>query len=466
MMQISEQSLDTWEYSIFHDYQRRETNSRHHMWEGHMSALCKYSADDLAALCRADGEFGLSARDWTGGLRFQNDTTTLAIRIDDGEPSADRTEAASAPITLRASDEIWTALLAPLPPRFMNDIWPLIQAGLMHQTGDSLTFAQYLPAIARAVELMRPPSAQISGGLMEAAPSGTYDSPVGRYIHLDLEGQTYRVYFEEAGSGIPMLLQHTAGCHGSQWRHLFECKEITDHFRLIAYDLPFHGKSIPPVGPKWWASQYKLTGSFLRSVPLVLSHALKLDRPVFMGCSVGGMLALDLARHHADEFRAVISLEGALKVDFDVDNPALRPFSHPQVSNEHKARVMDALMCPASPEAYRKETTQVYAAAWPPVFIGDLNYYMSDYDLRSEASKIDTSKVGVHILSGEYDWSGSMEKGKEAHESIAGSTWNGMEGVGHFPMTENPKKFLEYLLPVLENLRASGTAARSTQRAS
>jgi pimeloyl-ACP methyl ester carboxylesterase len=429
-----------------------------------MSGLLKLSADDLVALCRADGEFKLGARHWTGGLRFQSGSTAVGIRVDDGEPSVDNAEGAFGTITLGASEEVWTALLSPLPPRFMNDMWPLIQAGLMQQDGDALTFAQYLPAIARVIELMRPSSAQASTGQTKAAPNGTYDSPVGRYIHLELEGQDYRVYFEEAGSGIPMLLQHTAGCHGSQWRHLFECEEITDHFRLIAYDLPFHGKSIPPVGPKWWAREYKLTAGFLRSVPLALSRALKLDRPVFMGCSVGGVLALDLARHQADEWRAVVSLEGALKVDFDIDSPALQPFCHPQVSNEHKARVMDALMCPASPEAYRKETAQVYAAAWPPVFTGDLHYYMSDYDLRNEASAIDTQKVQVHILSGEYDWSGSMEKGKEAHEAIAGSTWTGMKGLGHFPMSENPGKFLEYLLPVLKKLRTPEDAATSTQR--
>lgn len=429
-----------------------------------MSALSQYSAARLAALCAADGEFLLCARHWTGGLRLQGDASTVMIRVDGGKPSAGDTEQAFPIITLRASDETWAALLSALPPRFMNDIWPLIQAGLIQQSGDPLVFAQYFPAIARTVELMRPPRTQDHEPAAKATPSGTYDSPVGRYIHLELEGHDYRVYFEEAGSGIPMLLQHTAGCHGSQWRHLFECQEITDHFRLIAYDLPFHGKSIPPVGPRWWASEYRLTGSFLRSVPLTLSHALGLDRPVFMGCSVGGMLALDLARHHADELRAVISLEGALKVDFDIDSPALRPFHHPQVSNEHKARVMDALMCPASPEAYRKETTQLYASAWPPVFTGDLNYYMSDYDLRDEASNINTAKVEVHILSGEYDWSGTMEKGQEAHAAIAGSTWQGMTGLGHFPMTENPEKFLEYLLPVLRNLRASEVAARPAQR--
>ena len=200
-----------------------------------------------------------------------------------------------------------------------------------------------------------------------------------------------------------------------------------------------------------WAEPYKLTAAFARAVPVSLARALKLDRPVFMGCSVGGVLALDLARHHADDFRAVISLEGVLKIEYDMAK--LQTLWHPQVSNEYKSRGMQALMCPTSPEAYRKETGQVYAAGWPPLFLGDLNYYMAEYDLRDEAHKIDTRKVGVHILSGEYDFSGTAEAGQAAHVAIPGSTHGVMNGVGHFPMSENPQKFLEYLLPVLQKIR-------------
>ena len=29
-----------------------------------------------------------------------------------------------------------------------------------------------------------------------------------------------------------------------------------------------------------------------------------------------------------------------------------------------------------------------------------------------------------------------------------------MKGLGHFPMSENPKAFIEYLLPVLETIKA------------
>ena len=64
----------------------------------------------------------------------------------------------------------------------------------------------------------------------------------------------------------------------------------------------------------------------------------------------------------------------------------------------------------------------------------------------------------MHILSGEYDSSGTMELGQAAHAAIAGSTWTAMPGVGHFPMSEHPDAFIGYLLPVLEQVR--GQAAR------
>ena len=372
-----------------------------------------------------------------------------------GDPGRD----APGVVTLTADPSVWAKLLSARPPRFYNDVFNIQGRGELGVHADHVLYAQYYPAVMRALELLRPADPGVAASPESTARPGAFDSPVGRYIHLDLEGQDHRVYFEEAGSGIPVLLQHTAGCHGSQWRHLFECREITDHFRLIAYDLPFHGKSLPPVGPKWWASDYELKAGFLRSFPVALTGALGLERPVFIGCSVGGLLALDLALHHPAVFRAVVSLEGGLNIEGDL--AALDTLWHPQVSNEYKARLMNALMSPTSPEALRKETSQVYASGWPPAFLGDLYYYLADYDLRATAAGIDTAKVAVHILSGEYDASGTMEHGQAAHAAIPGSTWTGMTGVGHFPMSENPEAFIGYLLPVLETIRQqSGDAPR------
>ncbi len=406
--------------------------------------------DAWAAACAADGEFALAARHWSGGLVLRIGDVTLALTLTDGEVSAGAPAHGDGLIEYSGPADVWDRMLAAVPPRFHNDLMANVSMDLgLSRKGHPLVHAQYYAAAMRAVELLRP-SAPASATLPEASGPARFDAPVGRYLHLDLGGHDHRIYFEEAGQGIPLLLQHTAGCHGSQWRHLFEEPRITDRFRLIAYDLPCHGKSLPPVGRTWWAEPYRLHGDFLRSVPLGIAEALGLDRPAFMGCSVGGLLALDLARRHPQRLRAVIAVEGALKVDGDLD--ALTGFWHPQVSNEYKARAMEGLMSPTSPLPYRKETSFVYAAGWPPAFLGDLHYYIAEFDLRRDAAEIDTGRIGVHILSGEYDYSGRVELGRAAHQAIPGSTFTEMTGVGHFPMSENPARFIDHLLPVLDRI--------------
>lgn len=411
------------------------------------------SSEQWAQACAADGEFALAARHWSGGIKLSIGEQQLGLTLRDGAVTAGAPSAATGVVELAGPIEVWQRMLAAKPPRFHNDVMAALTLDVgLSRHAEPVLAAQYYAATARALELLRDGAPASDAMRDESGHSARLDSPVGRYVHLELDGHDHRIYFEEAGQGIPLLLQHTAGCHGSQWRHLFETPEITRHFRLIAYDLPYHGKSLPPVTKSWWSQPYELRGDFLRSVPVLLTRALQLDRPVFMGCSVGGLLALDLAHRHSDLFRSVISVEGALRVGGDLD--ALTELWHPQVSNEYKARAMEGLISPTSPAAYRKETAFVYASGWPPAFLGDLYYYIKEFDLREHASEIDTNRVGVHIFSGEYDWSGRMELGREAHAAIAGSTFTEMKGVGHFPMSENPVAFINYLLPVLQRVRA------------
>lgn len=408
------------------------------------------TTQEWARRCQGDGEFMLAARYWNGGLRLNVGDRPMFLPVTTGQPDL-KANPDSGVIELSASAEVWGKILAPVPERFYNDIMANIMQGKgITRHADPVVFGQYFAAAARAIELLRQSVDPGKAMPHDLQPEGTFSAPIGRYVQLSLNGAKHRIYFEEAGSGIPLLLQHTAGCHSSQWRHLFEMPEITDRFRLIAYDLPYHGKSLPPVEEEWWDKQYLLRGEFLRSIPLTLSRVLGLDRPIFMGCSVGGLLALDLAHKHPDDFRAVISLEGALEIPGKLEHNT--ELWHPQVNNEYKARLMDALMSPTSPKRYRKETSYVYACGWPPVFLGDLNYYLQDYDLSQVAGEIDTNRVGVHILSAEYDCSGTAELGRAAHEAIAGSTFQEMKNVGHFPMSENPEVFMQYLLPTLANV--------------
>jgi pimeloyl-ACP methyl ester carboxylesterase len=276
-----------------------------------------------------------------------------------------------------------------------------------------------------------------------------FDHALGRYVHLQLDGVEHRVYFEESGAGVPLLLQHTAGADGRQWRHVLEDEELRGHFRMIAYDLPFHGKSVPPTSQKWWAEEYRLTRDFLMRVPTTLARTLELESPVYMGSSIGGHLAIDLALEFPGFFRAVIGLEASAHTP----GGYVDEFYHPEISNDFKAHLMYGLMSPSSPEAFRHETRWVYSQGAPAVFKGDLYYYSIDHDVRETAPKIDTSRTSVDILNGEYDWSGTPALGEALAKQIPGARYQTMKGLGHFPMSEDPERFLAIIRPVL--LRAA-----------
>jgi pimeloyl-ACP methyl ester carboxylesterase len=275
-----------------------------------------------------------------------------------------------------------------------------------------------------------------------------FDAATGRYIYLTIDGIEYRVYFERSGHGTPLLLQHTAGADGRQWRHVLEDGAVTDKFDVIAYDLPYHGKSLPPEGKAWWAEEYRLTKDFLMQVPVTLTRELGLDRPVFMGSSIGGHLAIDLALHYPGMFRAVIGLEASSATPGGYQDM----WNHPRISNEFKANVMYGLMSPTSPENLRHETAWVYSQGAPSTFKGDLYYYSVDHDLTKTAEQIDTSQTAVYILCGEYDWSSTPAMARALADRIKGAQYRDMPGLGHFPMSENPQLFLDYIRPVLAEI--------------
>src|ERR1700688_304011 len=145
-----------------------------------------------------------------------------------------------------------------------------------------------------------------------------FEPIVGRYMHLDLFGRKHRIYVEEAGAGTPLMCLHTAGADGRQYRALMNDERITRDHRVIAFDMPWHGKSSPPLG--WHDEEYQLTSAQYTTMILEIAAALELDRPILIGCSIGGRLALHLAPEHPPRLRAILRPPGRAHVapSFDV----------------------------------------------------------------------------------------------------------------------------------------------------
>ena len=278
--------------------------------------------------------------------------------------------------------------------------------------------------------------------------SARFEPIVGRYMHLDLFGRPHRIYVEEAGEGTPLLCLHTAGSDGRQYRGLMNDARVTSRHRVIAFDMPWHGKSSPPAG--WQNDEYRLTTRAYVAQVLAICEALELDRPVVMGCSIGGRICLHLALEHPESFRAIIGLQAGAHVDPYYDLDFLhRPDVH---GGEMAGAIVSGLVGPDAPDGERWETLWHYMQGGPGVFKGDLYFYKVDGDIRSRVAGIDTSRCPLFLLSGEYDYSCTPEETMAVANSIGGCEATIMKGLGHFPMSEDPQAFLHYLLPVLEKI--------------
>ncbi len=278
------------------------------------------------------------------------------------------------------------------------------------------------------------------------------DPIVGRYVHVTLGGRAHRIYFEEAGEGIPLVCLHTAGADGRQFRHLMADRAVTDHYRVLAFDLPWPGKSTPPDG--WEREEYRLTTAAYTEAIRTFCAALELSKPVVLGCSIGGRIVLNLAIAHAREFRALIGLEAA---DFQTPWYDLDWLHRPDVhGGEVCAGLVSGLLAPQSPEVARWETLWMYMQGGPGVFKGDLHFYRVDGDLRGKVGAIDTKACPLYLLTGEYDYSCSPDDTRRTAAQIPGVEVVVMKDLGHFPMSENSAQFRRYILPVLERIRSRG----------
>lgn len=385
----------------------------------------------------------------------------VAIAVRSGSATAAKGDIPDADIRLIADQASWDQYLSAAPAPGYQNLLSMFSIHQLDVIGDQLAMYRYLfliegllSSVRAAAPLQLPQGRNVTG-----LPS--IDPVIGRYLRLEIDGKPHSIYFEEAGQGIPLLCLHTAGSDGRQYRALLRDSEITSRFRVIAFDLPWHGKSSPPAG--FERELYLLTTERYMEIVIAVTRALQLDRPVVMGCSIGGRAVLHISMRYGNDFRAAIGLQSALYAEVRemAGAPGLEHLYRPDTyGSEVGAASVATIMAPNSPPVEYWETLWYYMQSGPGVFMGDLYYYFSDGDLRNGGLCVpDGARCPLYLLTGEYDLSATPEMTAELAREVNAEHFEVMKKLGHFPMSENPELFRTYLLPVLDMIRARDTPA-------
>jgi len=449
-----------------------------------------------AALAGADGEFVAATRGLDSPIHLRVEAAAAAARGAPGqaagEPIVAWAGAAGAPpIVLQAGEPTWRRIASAAPPPGHHSFTAarrLPEGFAVH--GEPLAVAQALHALERLFEILRRPGdagAPCGGGIDGgpagrdaadagaggASASGTVAVAVaatpppaaalpdlsaisGAYFRLDVDGEPLNVYAETCGpADAPALLMlHTAGADSRQYHGLMADPRLRASWRMMAFDMPGHGRSMPAAGAAWQGRA--LTRERYLAVCAAFARQVARRPVVLLGCSMGAAMALYMAARHPGDVAGVVALEAPWRA-----TGRLTPYlAHPAVNaTAHNPAYVRGLMGPAASQQARRDAAWIYSQGGFRTYADDLQFYSEDFDAEVHLRGLRADRFGISLLTGAYDYSASPEDSRRVAAMIPGARFAVMPELGHFPMVEDPARLMDYLGPELERIRAGGTAA-------
>lgn len=216
-----------------------------------------------------------------------------------------------------------------------------------------------------------------------------------------------------------IIAVHGAGGGAWLWRRLRE--RLKDNFSVLAPDLPRHGKSTGD-GESSVAS-YSET---VRSAVLKLN----ISRPVLMGHSMGGAIAMMWALTHPDELAGLVLVSTGARLRV---NPVI--FKAIEENYHGYIRGLEKMAFGKNAPADIIEEAKVESEkASPQVTSGDFEA-CDKFDVMSDVSNI---HVPALILCGEADLMTPLKYSKFLADNIPNAALKTFEGAGHMLPVEQP----------------------------
>lgn len=384
-----------------------------------------------------DGELRRLTPGLDCGFRLRVGDKSCAFRLADGTVEVLPADAACE-LEMRLPAETGARMLEN-PPAPRHQGFTALQIGnpAAEFSGDPVRLAQARAGLERVFEIaLAAPT--------RAAPARPRDlSRVsGRYMRVAHAGESFDMFTDMAGpeDATPLVFLHTAGADSRQFQMQLADLGLMETYRLHAPDMPFHGRSLPPLD--WSGEPYALSAErYAGWVAAYLEQVV--GRPAILaGCSMGAAITLTLAARRPDLLTGAIAIEPPFQATGRINRGQNDVAVH---AGLHNAAFVRGLMAPTSPESYRRRAAWIYSQAAPGVYQADLGFYSREFDGAAVAPLIDARATPLALMSGAYDYSASPEHSERLAELTPGAHRVVMPELGHFPMTEHPDLFATYL---------------------
>ncbi|MCA1643228.1 MAG: alpha/beta hydrolase [Acidobacteria bacterium] len=252
--------------------------------------------------------------------------------------------------------------------------------------------------------------------------------------------------YEEAGSGVPVVLLHGFPFNRSLWREQIEV--LKDTHRVVAPDLRGHGETEVATGP---ATMEEMA----RDVAALLDE-LRIERPVVGGLSMGGYVALAFHRLFPRRVRALLLADTRAQADTEEGKRA-REETAQRALAEGMTAIADAML----PKLLAHTTHMKHPEAVERVreMILATKPEGAAAALRGMAERRDQTNYLANILQPTLVVVGSEDQltppadSEVMRREIRGSRLEVFEGAGHVSNVERPAEFNAALTKFLRDLQ-------------
>lgn len=253
----------------------------------------------------------------------------------------------------------------------------------------------------------------------------------GVHLHYRIDGDM---------DGAPVVFANSLGTDMRLWDGILPY--LPDGLKLVRFDKRGHGLSSLPEGP------YSM-GALVRDTEALLDH-LGIRNCLFVGLSIGGMIAQGLAVKRMDQVRAMVLSNTAAKIG----TSEMWDARIKAVQDGGIEALADAVMERWFSSAFRA-TPEL--ALWrnmlvrqPEAGYAGCSAAISGTDLYSPTSGLRLPCLGI---AGDADGSTPPDLVRETVDLIPGSQFHLIRGAGHLPCVEKPQ---EYAAVLTEFLHSTG----------